>query len=103
MVATTVSRSGSISVIDYRCSVEPADEPFVELHGGFSVSYVRKGGFGYRVRGESFERVAGSIRVGHPGDEYMCTHDLHERRALPVGPCTLRRLFYSQRSDRRRC
>ena len=74
-MATTVLRHGSISVVDYRCSAGPADEPFVELHGGFSVSYVRKGSFGYRSRGGSFELVAGSILLGHPGDEYMCTHD----------------------------
>jgi AraC-like DNA-binding protein len=75
MVATTVLRRGSISVMDYQCSAGPADAPFIELHHGFSVSYVRKGSFGYRTRGESFELVAGSILVGHPGDEYMCTHD----------------------------
>ncbi len=72
---TTILRLGSISVMDYKCAVQPSDEPFVELHTGFSVSYVRKGSFGYRVRGESFELVAGSILVGHPGDEYLCTHD----------------------------
>jgi AraC family transcriptional regulator len=77
MAATTLLRCKSLSVIDYRCSAGPADEPFIELHGGFSLSYVRKGSFGYRVRGESFELVAGSIMVGHPGDEYMCTHDHH--------------------------
>ncbi len=75
MAATTILRRGPISVVDYRCSAEPAEEPFVELHDGFSVSYVRKGSFGYRARGESFELVAGSILVGHPGDEYVCTHD----------------------------
>lgn len=75
MVATTVLRRGSISVIDYRCSAGPADEPFVERHDGYSVSYVRKGSFGYRARGESFELVAGSLLIGHPGDEYTCTHD----------------------------
>jgi AraC-like DNA-binding protein len=74
-VATTLLRHGSISVIDYRCSVGPTDEPFVELYGGYSVSYVRKGSFGCHTRGESFELVAGSLLVGHPGDEYMCTHD----------------------------
>ena len=74
MLATTVLRRGSISVVDYRCSAGPADEPFVELHGGFSVSYVRKGSFGYRVRGESFELVAGSVLVGNLGDEFMCAH-----------------------------
>ena len=77
MVTTTVLRSGSISVTDYRCSAGPADKPFVELHPGFSVSYVRTGSFGYRFRGKSFELVAGSILVGHPGDEFMCTHDHH--------------------------
>lgn len=77
MVTTTVLRSGSISVIDYRCSAGPADEPFVELHEDFSVSYVRKGSFGCRTRGESFELVTGSLMIGHPGDEYMCTHHHH--------------------------
>ena len=61
MAAMTVLRDGSISVIDYRCTVGPADEPFVELHGGFSVNYVRKGSFGYRALGASFELVAGSV------------------------------------------
>ena len=75
MVAITVLQRGSIAVVDYRCCAGPADEPFVELHDGFCVSYVRKGSFGYRVRGQSFELVAGSVLVGHPGDEYMCTHD----------------------------
>jgi len=75
MTATTIFRSRTVSAFDYRCSAGPADAPFVERHGGFSVSYVRKGGFGYRVRGRSFELVAGSVLVGYPGDEYMCTHD----------------------------
>jgi len=75
MSATKVLMPGSISVVDYRCSDGPADAPFVELHGGFSVSYVRKGSFGYRIRGQAFELIAGSVLVGHPGDEYMCTHD----------------------------
>ncbi|WP_437624424.1 helix-turn-helix transcriptional regulator [Sorangium sp. So ce1151] len=75
MRVTTVLRRDAISVLDYRCSAGPGDAPFAELHRGFSVSYVRKGSFGYRVRGASFELVAGSLLVGHPGDEYMCTHD----------------------------
>jgi AraC family transcriptional regulator len=77
MVTSTVLQSGSISAIDYRCSAGPADTPFVEMHDGFSVSYVRKGSFGYRFRGESFELVAGSVLAGYPGDEFMCTHDHH--------------------------
>ena len=75
MTTTTLLQGESISVIDYRCGVGPADKPCVELHDSFSLSYVRKGSFGYRARGQAFELVAGSILVGHPGDEYMCTHD----------------------------
>jgi AraC family transcriptional regulator len=75
MAASTIFRSASLSVIDNRCEMRPGDVPFVEQHDGFSVSYVRKGSFGYRSRGELTELVAGSILVGHPGDEYVCTHD----------------------------
>jgi AraC-like DNA-binding protein len=75
MPATVILQRGLLSVSDYHCSVGPADAPFVERHGGFSVSYVRRGSFGYRVRGELFELVAGSVLVGRPGDEYLCTHD----------------------------
>jgi hypothetical protein len=38
MVTTTIFQRESIAVIDYRCSLGPADAPFVELHQGFSVS-----------------------------------------------------------------
>jgi AraC-like DNA-binding protein len=65
----------SIAVVDYRCDAGPADVPYVEMHEGFTVSYVRRGSFGYRVHGRTFELVAGSILVGCPGDEYTCTHD----------------------------
>ena len=75
MVATSVFRTESISVIDYRCEAGPADVPFVEVHNSFSISYVRSGTFGCRARGRSFELVAGSILVGHPGDEYICIHE----------------------------
>ncbi len=77
MTATTVLRRGSLTVDDYRCSAGPADAPFVERHQDFSVSYVRRGSFGVRTRGEVYELVAGSVLVGHPGDEYTCTHDHH--------------------------
>jgi AraC-like DNA-binding protein len=74
-MTVTVLRRGAVSVRDYRCSAGPADAPFVERHGSFSLSYLRKGSFGCHARGRSFELVVGSILVGHPGDEYMCTHD----------------------------
>ncbi len=75
MQATALLRGDSISATDFRCEAGPADAPFVERHASFSISYVRKGSFGYRARGESFELVAGSILLGYPDDEYVCTHE----------------------------
>ena len=75
MADATTLRRGPLSVVDYRCTAGPGDTPFVERHGSFAVSYVRKGSFGYRIRGQSFELVAGSVLVGFPNDEYVCTHD----------------------------
>src|ERR1700721_822304 len=65
----------SISVSDFRCSAGPDDKPFAEQHRCHSVSYVRKGSFGCQTRGRFFELVAVSGLVGHPGDEYVCSHD----------------------------
>src|SRR5262245_21925628 len=75
MVVRKILEGGGIAVADYRCTAGPRDRPFVEVHGGFSIAYVRKGSFGYQTGGRSFELVAGSVLVGHAGDEYMCTHD----------------------------
>jgi AraC-like DNA-binding protein len=75
MDRTPLLQRKSISVSDFRCTAVPGDKPFVEQFGCHSVSYVRKGSFGCRTRGQSFDLVAGSILVGHPGDEYLCTHD----------------------------
>jgi AraC-like DNA-binding protein len=75
MAASTLLQRESMSVVDFRCTAGPSETPFVEQHQNYSVSYVRTGSFGYRSRGKTFELVAGSILVGHPGDEYMCTHE----------------------------
>ncbi len=75
MTRTTLLQRQFISVSDFRCSAGPGDTPFVEQYRCHSVSYVRKGSFGCRTRGRTFELVAGSILVGFPGDEYVCTHD----------------------------
>jgi len=75
MTATTLLQRQSITVSDFRCSAGPDDTPFVEQHTCHSISYVRKGSFGCSSRGRFFELVAGSILVGHPGDEFVCTHD----------------------------
>jgi AraC-like DNA-binding protein len=75
MTATTLLERRLISVSDFRCDAGPGDTPFVEQHGSHSISYVRKGSFGCQCRGRAFELVAGSILVGHPGDEFICSHD----------------------------
>jgi AraC-like DNA-binding protein len=75
--ATRILQSGPVSVIDYRCAIGPADRPFTETHAKYSISFVRKGSFGYRRGERSFELVAGAVLVGYPGDEYLCTHEHH--------------------------
>jgi AraC-like DNA-binding protein len=75
LAASQIFRSPTLSVVDFRCSAGRADEPFVEQHSGFTVSYVRRGTFGYRTEGRAYELVAGSLLVGRAGDEFVCTHD----------------------------
>ena len=75
MVTATTLHNGPISVVDYRCDAGPGDPAFPEHHQAFSLSYVRHGTFGYRVRGREFEMVAGAMLIGFPGDEFLCTHE----------------------------
>ena len=77
MPASTLIDRDSCSVADYRCTAGPHDAPYTERHSAFSVAYVRRGSFGYRYRGEAFELVAGSVLVGHAGDEFVCSHEHH--------------------------
>jgi AraC-like DNA-binding protein len=75
MIRTTLLERDRISVTEFRCTAVPGDKPFAEQYVSHSISYVRKGSFGCHCRGNFHELVAGSILVGHPGDEYTCTHD----------------------------
>ena len=75
MGSTTLLERQSISVSDFRCTAGPGDKPFAEQHRCHSISYVRKGSFGLHCRGRFSELVAGSVLIGHPGDEYTCTHE----------------------------
>ncbi len=68
---------GALSVLDFRCQAGPHTPAEIERHELTSVSYVRRGSFGYRARGEAFELVAGSVLVGRCGDEFVCTHEHH--------------------------
>jgi AraC-like DNA-binding protein len=75
MSMTRISASKGLSILDYRCEVGLGARPFVERHDRASISFVRKGSFGYRTRGRHFELVAGSVLVGRAGDDYVCSHD----------------------------
>src|SRR5581483_10457113 len=79
MPATAIFANEALCVVDYRCTAAPGDPAYSEAHTCYSVAYVRKGSFGYRVGGaggrRQYELVAGGLLVGHPGAEYACTHD----------------------------
>ena len=75
MQSTTLFDGAAIAVREFRCQAGPNARPFEERHEGYSLSYVRKGSFGYRVQSRAHELVAGSVMIGKPGDEYVCTHD----------------------------
>lgn len=75
--AKDILAAPSMTVLDYRCSAGPDAPPFTEHHKTFSLSYVRKGSFGCWTRGQFHELVAGSVLVGRPEAEYMCTHEHH--------------------------
>jgi len=72
---TVLLRRAQLSVVEYRCASGPDAKPFVEQHRVHSISYVRRGGFGCRCRGRTFELVTGALFIGYPGDEYSCTHE----------------------------
>jgi AraC family transcriptional regulator len=78
MRATTLLETAALRVVDYRCDARPGDLLFPERHDTSCVSFVRRGSFGYRVRGQVHELVAGSVLVGCSGDEFVCSHEHHE-------------------------
>lgn len=78
MASIQVLQSGPVAVLDYRCTATSVDRPYTEVHRQHSISYVRKGTFGCRSRGRSFELVRGSFLVGCAGEEYVCTHEHHD-------------------------
>src|SRR5215475_11051048 len=75
MSSTTLMQRPTITVSDFRCSAVAGEKPFAELHRSYSISFVRKGSFGYHCRGRSHELVAGSFLIGTPDTEFICTHD----------------------------
>lgn len=75
MTSTLLHQGPGITVSDFRCTAAPGERPYAEQFRTYSISYVRKGSFGCHHRGRFFELVTGSVLIGHPGDEFTCTHD----------------------------
>lgn len=75
MASTTLLQRPTMTVSEFRCTAEPGEKPYPELHRCHSISFVRKSSFGYHCRGRSHELVAGSLLIGSPGAEFVCTHD----------------------------
>src|SRR5581483_6182790 len=75
MSSTTLLQRPSVTVSDFRCSAVPGEKPYSEQHRCHSMSFVRKGSFGYHSRGRSHDLVAGSFLIGMPGAEFICSHD----------------------------
>jgi len=97
--AAILLSTGAVRVSDYRCTASRDDRPVTEVHSRFTIAYVRRGSFSCRAHGRTHELVRGSLLVGHPGDEYLCTHDhvvgdeclafqFDERVADAAGPMT---------------
>lgn len=77
MITKTLLADGSITVVDCVCNPGAPATGRAELHHADSVSFVRRGSFGYTSRGRRCELVAGSTLIGRAGDEYVCTHEHH--------------------------
>lgn len=78
MQSRTVFEGESLRILDLRCTAGPGDRPYAEAHARHSVSFVRKGSFGARALGKAYEFVSGSVMIGYPGLEYVCTHEHHD-------------------------
>jgi AraC-like DNA-binding protein len=78
-VARTRHDGGAVRVVEYLCDAGSDVRPAHEQFGAWTLAYVRRGSFGCACRGRRFQLVPGSLLVGRPGDEFVCTHDHHER------------------------
>ena len=57
MISGTLLQNASLRVVDRRCEALPSDAPFVEVHGDYSLSYVRRGTFVTDTRLEKGARI----------------------------------------------
>lgn len=76
MIRSRKLHTGPVSVVEHVCRGDDARS--AEMHSRWSLSYVRRGSFSCQCRGRRFQLVPGSFLVGRPGDDFVCTHELHE-------------------------
>ena len=74
MKVRALHRGSTLRAAEYCCTAGPGDAGEVEVHAGFSLSYVRRGTFSVVARGRTHELVPGAVFVGNAGDEYRCLH-----------------------------
>jgi AraC-like DNA-binding protein len=72
---TLLRATPPVSIFAHHCELGPRDPVLPEQHASHSLSFVWRGTFGCRTHAGRFELVPGSLFVGHPGDEYVCTHE----------------------------
>ena len=60
MAGQVLVRTPSLIASDYVCTAGPHDAPFTEVHAGSSISFVRRGSFGYRSGRRAHELVGGA-------------------------------------------
>lgn len=69
--SSALSRYASLSVLVFRCTSRAGGQ-----HDEASISYVTSGSLAYCARDEHSDLVPGSILIGRPGVEYVCSHEL---------------------------
>lgn len=77
MTIVATWQAGPVTLTEYRCTAAADVPAVVEVHSDHSLSWVRSGSFGCSAQGRRFELVAGAFLVGHPGGEFVCTHEHH--------------------------
>jgi AraC-like DNA-binding protein len=75
MIARTLLETATLNVTAYCCDAGPGTRPYPEAHGAFSIAYVLSGSFAYACCGARWDLVPGSVLMGRPGDEFVCSHE----------------------------
>jgi AraC family transcriptional regulator len=69
------ARTASAQLCDVHCRLGPADRPYPERHGGWTIALVRRGTFAYHAHdARTRELRAGWLLLGRDGAEFECSH-----------------------------